>query len=552
MATTAIRSDEETVIDAQVRDRREAFALNITRYVAWITGILAVALLVLWLFSRQYIQLLAYAGLSVLATAGAKVYLVFHRQGQSVLGIHVSLISFLIVVFVEAVLMPWMMPSMVMAYVLLLIMGNLLLGDRGSRWLIGACVLSFLLDLIIVNAWDPSWFVPLDRRIELGIGILGSAFALVGTALIVRVVTIGQEAHFCQSQRANLEIEKRAAREQEQRGRLQSTVRQYVDYMAKVGQGGLAERLALDGEGYGPDDPLVMLGRQLNKTTAELQAMTTRIRDTANNLSAAAAEILAATTQQASGANEQSAAISQTNTTVDEVKTIAEQSVLRAQEVAEAAQRTVNVSRKGQQALQDTVKAMAQIKTRVEGISENILALSQQTQQISAIISTVNEIASQSNVLALNASVEAARAGEHGKGFAVVAVEVRNLAQQSKQATEQVRAILSDIQKATTSTVMVTEDGVKGVDAGVQSAAQTREVITQLAGVIDESAQAAMQVAAGGRQQASGMEQVALSMQNISQAMIQSLSSTRQAEKAAQDLHDLARSLTEMVEQYQL
>jgi methyl-accepting chemotaxis protein len=275
-------------------------------------------------------------------------------------------------------------------------------------------------------------------------------------------------------------------------------------------------------------------------------------QQTVQELSSTASEILAVTTQQASGANEQSAAISQTTTTVDELKTIAEQSVSRAQEVAGASRRTVEVSRAGQRSVQETIGSMGQIKVRVEGIAENILALAEQTQQIGEIISTVNDIAAQSNILALNASVEAARAGEYGKGFAVVAVEVRNLAEQSQQATAQVRAILSDIQKATNATVMATEEGTKRVDEGVQLAAQAQEAIEQLAGVIDESAQAAAQMVAGGRQQSAGVEQVALAMQNINQATVQSLASTRQAEKAARELNDLARSLTEIVEQYWL
>jgi methyl-accepting chemotaxis protein len=237
---------------------------------------------------------------------------------------------------------------------------------------------------------------------------------------------------------------------------------------------------------------------------------------------------------------------------VDEVRTIAEQSVTRAREVAEAAKHTVQVSRSGQDSVQETIGSMAQIKARVEGIAENILALSEQTQQIGEIIATVNEIAAQSNMLALNASVEAARAGEHGKGFAVVAVEVRNLAEQSRAATAQVKAILSDIQRATNATVMATEEGTKGVDAGVALAAQTQGVIVQLSGAIQDSAQAALQMVAGGQQQASGVEQIAVAMRNINQATVQGMASTRQAEKAAQDLNQLARNLGEIVERYQL
>ena len=281
-----------------------------------------------------------------------------------------------------------------------------------------------------------------------------------------------------------------------------------------------------------------------------LREMLTSISNAASNLSSAAAEILAATTQQASGASEQSAAISQTTTTVEEVKTSAEQAAMRAQDVATASQRTVEVARSGQSSVQATIESMAMIKERVEGISENLLALSDQTQQIGEIISTVNEIASQSNMLALNASVEAARAGEHGKGFAVVATEVRSLAEQSRQATDQIKAILSEIQKATNSTVMATEEGVKGVDRGVQLSMQSREAIEQLAAVINESAQVAAQVVASGQQQQTGIDQISLAMQNINQVTMQSLASTRQAEKSAQGLNDLARQLNDILAQY--
>jgi methyl-accepting chemotaxis protein len=334
--------------------------------------------------------------------------------------------------------------------------------------------------------------------------------------------------------------------------RLQATVRKYDNYMAQVARGNLALKINFKGNGHGDDDPLITLGRRLNETVTSLQRMVVQIGDTSNNLNSATAEILAAATQQASGANQQSAAIAQTTTTVDELKTIAEQSVSRAQEVAGTSRRTVEVSRAGQQAVHDTIWSMAQIKAQVEGIAGNILALSEQTQQIGEIITTVNDLSAQSNILALNASVEAARAGEYGKGFAVVAVEVRNLAEQSRQATAQVRTILSDIQKATNATVLATEEGTKRVDEGVQLAARAQDAIEQLGSVIEESAQAATQMVAGGRQQAAGVEQVALAMRNINQATVQNLASTRQAEKAARDLNDLASRLIETVELYQV
>ena len=311
----------------------------------------------------------------------------------------------------------------------------------------------------------------------------------------------------------------------------------------------LEDRLRVEQE---QRDQLRLLMSREQEQRENLQGILTQVHEAANSLSSAVTEILASVTQQVTSANQQSAAISQTSTTTDEVKAISEQAIQRAQEVVDASQRTVHVSRSGQGALGEVIQVMGLINARVESIAENILALSEQTQQIGEIIASVSDIAAQSNMLALNASVEAARAGEQGKGFATVAAEVRNLAGQSKQATVQVKTILLDIQDGINSTVMATEEGTKVVSQGMELVAQTGEVITQLASAIDDAAQAATQMVAGGQQQAAGVDQIAQAMQQIDQATKQNLASTRQAEEAARGLNDLASDLTGTVEQYQV
>ncbi len=348
------------------------------------------------------------------------------------------------------------------------------------------------------------------------------------------------------------QLRQKIANEQAQRTYLQETIARYADFTMQVMQGKLRARLPISDNGKDEDDPLVQLGNRLNKMTASLHRMITQTKDAAANLAAAATEIMAATTQQAAGASEQSAAITQTTSTANEVKVISEQSSLQLNDVASTSQRSMDVTRSGQKSVQQMIESMAQIKERVEAIAENTLALSEQTQQIGEIITTVSEIATQSNILALNASVEAARAGEHGKGFAVVAMEVRNLAEQSKQATAQVSAILSEIQKATNLTVMATEEGSKGVDAGVHLAAQVRESIETLSGAVTEATQVATQVVASGRQLQTGIEQITIAIQQISQVTVQGLTSTRQTERAAQNLNELALRLNEDIAQYEL
>jgi methyl-accepting chemotaxis protein len=529
---------------AQVtRMRRYQLTLKITRAATWLVMAFMLSLIAGSRLLHSDLMLL-YGIACIPAIGGAAVFPALQRRGHTQVGTALYLVSSLILVAVSPLIVPEAMLAIAISYVALIVLSNLLLGSRDATWLAGICIVAFIFDALVAYS-----VATLTSRI---VGVSLSAFGLVASAVIVHLVIADQERLFRQLHLANLEIEQRAITEKNQHERMQTKVEEYIAYMAQVQQGNLAAQLALDATASRSSDPLLVLGHHLNGTTTSLQHMIVQTRDTANDLITAAAEILAAATQQATGASQQSAAVSQTTTTVEEVKAILQKATLRSQEVIDSSQRTVEVSHAGQCAVQDTIKSMEQIKERVTDIAENTLTLAEHTQQIGEIVTTANEIAAQSNILALNASIEAARAGEFGKGFAVVAVEVRNLAKQSKHATMQIETILSDIQRATNLTVMATEEGSKGVDKGVLLAAQAQQAIDQLSQVIEESARIATQMAMGGQQQLSGIEDIAIAIQSINQATVQNLASTRQAEKAAQNLNTLAHYLAETVEQYRL
>jgi methyl-accepting chemotaxis protein len=278
-----------------------------------------------------------------------------------------------------------------------------------------------------------------------------------------------------------------------------------------------------------------------------IETLLAGVSETANAISAAAAELLVGTTEQAAVAQQQAAAVAETVSTVNEVAETSRQAAERAPSVADAANRAVEIARAGRKAVDDTVVGLRSVKDQVQAITEGTMALAEQGQAIGEITSTVNDLAEQTNLLALNAAIEASRAGEQGKGFAVVAGEVKALADQSKKATAQVRQILGQIQKATTSAVAAAEEGKRSVDAAVMVALQAGETIRALGETVTESGQVVGQMAASAGQQATGMSQIHHAMSNINQGSSQRLAATQQAERTAKALSDAGRRLTEMI-----
>jgi len=266
-----------------------------------------------------------------------------------------------------------------------------------------------------------------------------------------------------------------------------------------------------------------------------LASVTKGLQNTSGELTASAAEMAAAVTE--------------TTTAVEEVKQTAALSSQKASQVAASAREAAQTSQVGQQATEETITEMQRIRDQMQAIAESIVHLSEQSHAIREIIDTVNDLAEQSNVLAVNASIEAQKAGAHGSGFATVAQEVRSLAQQSKDATAQVQAILNDIEKATGSAVQMTARGAKTTEVGMTQAVEACESIRVLARNIQESAQNASFIATSNQQQAVGMDQLAQAMLSIQEGSEHTVFSSRQVEGCAMQLKELEQQLTTLGKQ---
>jgi methyl-accepting chemotaxis protein len=299
-------------------------------------------------------------------------------------------------------------------------------------------------------------------------------------------------------------------------------------------------------------DEVGRLCTALNGMVDVLRNQTRETLDAVNVLTTSAAEISTTVAQLATSTAKTSSAVTETSVTVEEVKQSARISNEQAKNVSQAAQRVVRVSDDGRKATKDTTNRINLIKEQMESIGETVEKLNESSDQIAEIIASVQDLADQSNLLAVNASIEAARAGDHGKGFAVVAQEIKNLADQSKAATEQVRSILEETRRWVAAVVMATDQGAKAVAAGVEESNEAERAIHVLGGNVAESAHAAQVIEASSDQQLAGVDQVAQAMTSIEQAMQQNVGGTVQLEAAARKLADVGGQLKDLMERYRV
>jgi methyl-accepting chemotaxis protein len=294
------------------------------------------------------------------------------------------------------------------------------------------------------------------------------------------------------------------------------------------------------------------LSRVFNVMVLSLRDLSAQNIAAAKGLGAAAAQVLSSIQEQASATRQQATSIQETTTTMEEIAQSGAQVAERARQVAAAAEITSTASNQGIMAVQGTNLTMQGVRTQIESVAQNIVNLSERNQTIGEIIASVNDIAEQSNLLALNAAIEAAAAGDYGRRFSVVAGEIKNLAEQAKGATVQVRSILGDIQKGINSSVMLTEEAVKRSESGKQQAELAEQTIQQLSGTTQESVRAFQQIVGATNQQQIGFDQITQALKAIRIGAEQTASSTTQLEKAALSLNTLGQQLQKTVEKYRL
>ena len=258
-------------------------------------------------------------------------------------------------------------------------------------------------------------------------------------------------------------------------------------------------------------------------------------------------EIAATVEEQERMATQQAASVNQTTTTMDELGASSRATAQQIENATSEAKEALNLAGGGTKAVEKTLEAMATLQMKVSGMQGQIMQLREQTDQIGNISNLVSDLANQTNMLALNAAVEAVRAGEHGKGFAVVAAEIRKLADQSKKSADKINLLVVDIQRAINSTVIVTDEGTKTVEAGVNIAEETAQAFVSVANAINNIVLSSQQISMNAKQQVIAIEQVVDAMNSLNQAAAETASGISQTKVGTQKLNEAALDLKAVV-----
>jgi methyl-accepting chemotaxis protein len=289
---------------------------------------------------------------------------------------------------------------------------------------------------------------------------------------------------------------------------------------------------------------------QIARQQRDLLAVAEEVTRLAEQLASAATQISASTEEMSSSAEEQSAQATSVATTTEEMSATIHAGAQNAARGAEEASQAGGVAREGGALVQRTVEAISEISRNTGQVSRTVAQLAQRAGEINAVVEMIEDVADQTNLLALNAAIEAARAGEAGRGFAVVADEVRKLAEKTMGATKEVGQTISAIQGSTGEAVSRMDDSNKIVQNGVELAGQAGEKLRQIVESSERVAEVVTQIATAAEEQSAANEEISRNVEAIALAAKDTAQAVGETARSAADLSNLAARLTEVVARF--
>ncbi|MGI6150037.1 MAG: methyl-accepting chemotaxis protein [Limnochordia bacterium] len=314
--------------------------------------------------------------------------------------------------------------------------------------------------------------------------------------------------------------------------RLARPIRELAAHARDVSQGILRQFKA----DYRLDPETAVLADAVNTMTSNLAKLLKRVHDAAANVSFSSQQISAGMEEIAAGTQNQAQDVQAGTAQIEAMNKGMQAIDAQTQQAAELAGTTIKAAQRGQQSASAAVRGIAEIRKTVDQLAE-------QTSQIEQILGFIQDIADQTNLLALNAAIEAARAGENGRGFAVVAEEVRQLAERSKSATNEIKAVLHNIQVQARESTASVEEGQRLVE-------QANQALAEIYAAVQSTTELITSIAKASAEQAGRTQAAAELFESISDVTQQTAAGAEETAAASQSLADMAHELQRLLDEY--
>ncbi|WP_265821917.1 methyl-accepting chemotaxis protein [Geovibrio ferrireducens] len=321
----------------------------------------------------------------------------------------------------------------------------------------------------------------------------------------------------------------------------------FVTVFREIAEGDLTKKIMVKST-----DEIGTVAREFNIFVDNIRETMLSVKDATNTVASATNELSSTAEELSATANSQSAQVGDIANGMRDVTHSAEEVVFHVETTGKKVEEALVVTEKGKEFVQQTVRRISGIKTTTAGLSETISKLGKSSEEIGNIISVINDIADQTNLLALNAAIEAARAGEAGRGFAVVADEVRKLAERTQNATKEVGDIIASLQKETEMAEAGMQQAEKSVDQGIGAAEETRHVFDEIVTAAEQIHHETSSVMELVQRQTGSTMNVNESLQGVATAVEQSSAAFAEVTQTVNNLQIQTENLTMLIARFKV